>query len=224
MISKLNNLPNKYLFYFGLFFVLIFISLSYWQYTSYLEERELSAQILYPENPTEVIVSEINTSNEFSLITTQEKLQTVKTWLLRSRVNNGVSGYHVITVYRNDMNEHILINRGWVPLSADVDNYNFSTEHSFTGMLYRYDEIPRFGQDDIPESEYIFRIDKIFLQNEIGLILPNYYLQLSQNCGSEIICIDTLEKYRAPHLGYAFQWLFFAICLAVVILRKNKLI
>jgi len=124
MISKLNNLPNKYLFYFGLFFVLIFISLSYWQYTSYLEEKELSAQILYPENPTEVIISQINTSNEFSLITTQEKLQTVKTWLLRSRVNNGVSGYHVITIYRNDMNEHMLINRGWVPLSADVDNYN----------------------------------------------------------------------------------------------------
>ena len=112
MISKLNNLPNKYLFYFGLFFVLIFISLSYWQYTSYLEERELSAQILYPENPTEVIVSEINTSNEFSLITTQEKLHFVKSWLLRSRVNNGVSGYHVITIFKNDMNEHLLINRG----------------------------------------------------------------------------------------------------------------
>lgn len=224
MISKLNNLPNKYLFYFGLIFVLIFISLSYWQYTSYLEKRELSAQISYPEIPTEVIISQINTSNEFSLITTQEKLQTVKTWLLRSRVNNGVSGYHVITIYRNDMNEHVLINRGWVPLSADVDNYNSSTEQSFTGMLYRYDEIPRFGQDDISESEYIFRIDKIFLQNEIGLILPNYYLQLSQNCGSEITCIDTLDQYRAPHLGYAFQWLFFAMCLTVVILRKNKLI
>jgi cytochrome oxidase assembly protein ShyY1 len=224
MLSRLNNLPNKYLFYFGLIFVLIFISLSYWQFTSYLEERELSAQISYPQEPTEVLISQINTSNEFSLITTQGKLQFVKSWLLRSRVNNGVSGYHVITIFINDMNEHVLINRGWVPLSADVDNYNLDTEESFTGMLYTYDEIPRFGQDDTTGSEYIFRIDKIFLQNETEIILPNYYLQLSQNCGFEITCIDTLDQYQAPHLGYAFQWIFFALCLAVVVLRKNKLI
>lgn len=224
MLSRLNNLPNKYLFYFGLIFVLIFLSLSYWQFTSYLEEKELSTQISYSQEPTEVLMSQINTSNEFSLITTQEKLHFVKSWLLRSRVNNGVSGYHVITIFKNDMNEHLLINRGWVALSADVDNYNFDTERSFTGMLYTYDEIPRFGQEDIPGSEYILRIDKIFLQNETEIILPNYYLQLSQNCGNDITCIDTLEQYQAPHLGYAFQWIFFAICLAVVVLRKNKLI
>jgi surfeit locus 1 family protein len=224
MLSRLNNLPNKYLFYFGLIFILIFISLSYWQFTSYLEEKELSTQISYSQEPTEVLMSQINNSNEFSLITTQEKLHFVKSWLLRSRVNNGVSGYHVITIFKNDINEHILINRGWVALSADVDNYNFDTESSFTGMLYTYDEIPRFGQEDISGSEYIFRIDKIFLQNETEVILPNYYLQLSQNCGNDITCIDTLEQYQAPHLGYAFQWIFFAICLAVVVLRKNKLI
>jgi len=224
MLNRLNNLPNKYLFYFGLIFVFIFLLLSYWQFTSYLEERELSAQISYPQEPTEVLISQINISNEFSLITTQAKLQFVKSWLLRSRVNNGVSGYHVISIFKNDMNEHILINRGWVPLSADVDNYNFDTERSFTGMLYKYDEIPRFGQEDIPESKYIFRIDKIFLQNETEIILPNYYLQLSQKCGNDITCIDTLEQYQSPHLGYAFQWIFFAICLAVVVLRKNKLI
>jgi len=224
MLSRLNNLPNKYLFYFGVIFVLIFISLSYWQFTSYLEEKKLSAQISYPQEPTEVLISQINTSNEFSLITTQERLKFVNSWLLRSRVNNGMSGYHVISIFKNDMNEHILINRGWVPLSADVDNYNFDTERSFTGTLYKYDEIPRFGQEDIPGSEYIFRIDKIFLQNETKIILPNYYLQLSQKCGNDITCIDTLEQYQAPHLGYAFQWIFFAICLAVVVLRKNKLI
>ena len=224
MLSRLNNLPNKYLFYFGLIFVLIFISLSYWQFTSYLEEKKLSAQISYLQEPTEVLISQINTSNEFSLITTQERLKFVKSWLLRSRVNNGVNGYHVITIFKNDMNEHILINRGWVPLSSDVDNYNFDTERAFTGMLYKYDEIPRFGQEDIPGSEYIFRIDKIFLQNETEIILPNYYLQLSQKCGNDITCIDTLEQYQAPHLGYAFQWIFFAICLAAVVLMKNKLI
>jgi len=224
MLSRLNNLPNKYLFYFGLIFVLIFISLSYWQFTSYLEEKKLSAQISYPQEPTEVLISQINTSNEFSLITTQERLKFVNSWLLRSRVNNGMSGYHVISIFKNDMNEHILINRGWVPLSADVDNYNFDTERAFTGILYKYDEIPRFGQEDIPGSEYIFRIDKIFLQNETKIILPNYYLQLSQKCGNDITCIDTLEQYQAPHLGYAFQWIFFAICLAAVVLRKNKLI
>ena len=139
MLSRLNNLPNKYLFYFGLIFVFIFISLSYWQFTSYLEEKKLSAQISYPQEPTEVLISQINTSNEFSLITTQERLKFVNSWLLRSRVNNGMSGYHVISIFKNDMDEHILINRGWVPLSADVDNYTLNPTNTLASLTKTVD-------------------------------------------------------------------------------------
>jgi len=81
-----------------------------------------------------------------------------------------------------------------------------------------------FGQDDIVSSEYLFRIDKVFLEESTGKNLPKYYLTLTENCGINIECVDITEPYNAPHLSYAFQWLFFAFCLSIVILRKNKLI
>ena len=38
-MEKLNNLPHKFLFYVGFFIVLIFLSLSYWQFTSFQDDK-----------------------------------------------------------------------------------------------------------------------------------------------------------------------------------------
>jgi cytochrome oxidase assembly protein ShyY1 len=80
------------------------------------------------------------------------------------------------------------------------------------------------GQDDIPNSNYLFRIDNLFIENEKNINLQNFYITLTEECGNNIECINLTEPYDAPHLSYAFQWLFFALCLTIVILRKNKLI
>ena len=60
--------------------------------------------------------------------------------------------------------------------------------------------------------------------DEKNIALQKYYMTLTEACGINIECINITEPYEAPHLSYAFQWLFFAICLSIVILRKNKLI
>ena len=66
--------------------------------------------------------------------------------------------------------------------------------------------------------------DKLFIEDEKNITLQKYYMTLTEECGINIECINLTEPYDAPHLSYAFQWLFFAICLSIVILRKNKLI
>ena len=38
-MEKLNKIPHKFLFYFGFFIVLIFLSLSYWQFTSFQNDK-----------------------------------------------------------------------------------------------------------------------------------------------------------------------------------------
>jgi cytochrome oxidase assembly protein ShyY1 len=224
MISKLRNLPNKYLFYVGILFVVIFISLAYWQFDRYLEDQELTDRMYYSDIISEPNLSEVNNISVYAIVKIQENLTPVKSWLLRSRVNNGLSGFHIITIYKNDKDEHLLINRGWVPLAAELLNYEYNSNKLFTGKLYEYDQKPTIGQDDVIASNFIFRIDKNFLENEIGVKLPDYYLQLTIDCGVDIVCINPTEKYQAPHLGYTFQWLFFALCLTIVIARKNKLI
>ena len=169
-------------------------------------------------------IDNIKNLDEYSMVVISDNLIPVRSWLLRSRVNNGSSGYHFITVYLNQSKDYILVNNGWVPLSisfTDLINLDIST---LTGRVYEYDEKPRIGQDDIPGSDFLFRIDKNFIESELGLNLPKYYVQLTDNCGAQITCISYEEGYVAPHLGYTFQWLFFALCLSVVVLKKNKII
>ena len=77
---------------------------------------------------------------------------------------------------------------------------------------------------DRPDSEYLFRIDKDFIESETNVMLPNKYIVLIDSCGSGGECINLEEPYDAPHLSYAFQWAFFAICLSIVVLRRINLI
>ena len=96
-------------------------------------------------------------------------------------------------------------------------------DYKYIGKLMTYDT-QTIGQDDVSQSNYLFRIDKLFIEDEKNITLQKYYMTLTEECGINIECINLTEPYDAPHLSYAFQWLFFAICLSIVILRKNKLI
>ena len=164
--------------------------------------------------------------SQFSKVNIADKydITFIKSWYLRSRVHNGESGYHLVNLYSiNSTNNYFIVKSGWVPLDKNASRTFSYEEPSFTGRLMEYD-IQGIGQDDIPGSEYLFRIDKLFIENEYQIILPNYYLVLTESCGSGVECINLEKPYDAPHLSYAFQWLFFAITFSVVILRKNKLI
>ena len=147
----------------------------------------------------------------------------VRTWYLRSRVHNGENGYHLVSLYRTNLEEYFLINNGWVPLNKNADKTFLYKNPNFKGRLLSYD-IQGVGQDDIPDSEYLFRIDKSFIESETGVVLPEFYIVLIDDCGSGVECVNLEEPYDAPHLSYAFQWAFFALCLTIVVLRRNNLI
>ena len=152
-----------------------------------------------------------------------ENIELVRTWYLRSRVHNGENGYHLVSLYRTNLEEYFLINNGWVPLNKNADKTFLYKNPNFKGRLLSYD-IQGVGQDDIPDSDYLFRIDKSFIESETGVVLPEFYIVLIDDCGSGVECINLEEPYDAPHLSYAFQWAFFALCLTIVVLRKNNLI
>ena len=80
------------------------------------------------------------------------------------------------------------------------------------------------GQDDSKGSEYIFRIDKNFIESDQSTNLSDKYVHLTSNCGVGIECAPLNTGYEPPHMSYSIQWLFFALCLSIVILRKNKLL
>ncbi len=222
-MDKLRRLPYKFLFYFGITVVFIFLGLSYWQLNSYREDKSNLESLLDNSNKYVIELSEVNNYKQFDTITIYESLAIEKTWFLRSRVLNGQSGYNLINLVTNNNGNTLIVNRGWVPIESTIDQFVEQKYSDYTGKLLFYNE-QTVGQDDIVGSDFLFRIDKSFIEREMNVKLPEYYLVLTENCGLKIECIDITQPYDAPHLSYSFQWLFFAICLTIVIFRKNKLI
>ena len=222
-MGKLTELPFKILFYLGFLIVIIFIGLSYWQLSSHYEDQNNLEIISQYDNLLDLSISEINNNSEFQYIKIDDSVSIVHSWLLRSRVHNGQNGYNRIDLVVDSYNNYLLVNRGWVPLDFDINSINKLEDLKYIGKLMPYGT-QSIGQDDIPKSNFLFRIDKLFIESEKNIPLPKFYLTLTEECGTNIECINLSEPYDAPHLSYAFQWLFFAICLSIVILRKNKLI
>jgi cytochrome oxidase assembly protein ShyY1 len=222
-LDKLRSLPYKFLFYFGITVVFIFLGLSYWQLNSYREDKSNLESLLDNSNRYIIELSEVNNYKQFDTITIYESLTIEKTWFLRSRVLNGQSGYNLIHLVTNSAGNSLIVNRGWVPIESTIDQFVEQKYSDYTGKLLYYNE-QTIGQDDIVGSDFLFRIEKTFIESEMNVKLPEYYLVLTENCGLKIECIDITQPYDAPHLSYSFQWLFFAICLTIVIFRKNKLI
>ena len=230
LIDKIKQLPHKNLFYLGFLVVLVFIGLSYWQLTRHQQDKLIIDSIDSKDYINEISVSDLYNLNykfeEFTKIQLTENIENielVRTWYLRSRVHNGENGYHLVRLYKTNLDEYFLINNGWVPLNKNVDKTFLYKNPIFRGRLLNYD-IQGVGQDDISDSEYLFRIDKSFIESETGVNLPEFYIVLIDDCGSGVECANLEEPYDAPHLSYAFQWAFFALCLTIVVLRRNNLI
>ena len=222
-MGKLEKLPFKVLFYLGFIIVIIFLGLSYWQISSHYDDANNLESLTQYENLLEVSISDVNNLSEFQYIQIDETTSLLDTWLLRSRVHNGKNGYNRIDLISDNYSNYMIVNRGWVPLDFNLDSIDKFEDIKYIGKLMTYDT-QTIGQDDISQSNYLFRVDKLFIENEKNIALQKYYITLTEECGNNIECINLTEPYDAPHLSYAFQWLFFAICLSIVILRKNKLI
>jgi len=222
-LDKLKSLPFKILFYLGFVVVIVFLGLAYWQLTSHYDDTNKLESLNEYEILLKVSISDINNLSEFQYIQIDDNISLIDTWLLRSRVHNGQNGYNRIDLISDSFKNYMVVNRGWVPLDFDLDSINKFEDVKYIGKLMNYDT-QTVGQDDIPNSNYLFRIDNLFIENEKNINLQNFYITLTEECGNNIECINLTEPYDAPHLSYAFQWLFFALCLTIVILRKNKLI
>ena len=222
-MGKLKSLPFKILFYLGFVVVIVFLGLAYWQLTSHYDDTNNLESLNEYEVLLKVSISDINNLSEFQYIQIDDNISLIDTWLLRSRVHKGQNGYNRIDLISDSFENYMVINRGWVPLDFDLDSINKFEDLNYIGKLMNYDT-QTIGQDDIPNSNYLFRIDNLFIENEKNINLQNFYITLTEDCGKNIECINLTEPYDAPHLSYAFQWLFFALCLTIVILRKNNLI
>ena len=162
-MDKLRKLPFKVLFYLGFLIVIIFLGLSYWQLSSHYVDTNNLEKITKYENILEVSISDINSLSEYQYIQIDADISLLHTWLLRSKVHNGQNGYNRIDLISDSYSNYMIVNRGWVPLDFDLDSIDKYEQFKYIGKLMSYNT-QTIGQDDIPQSDYLFRIDKSFTE------------------------------------------------------------
>jgi surfeit locus 1 family protein len=136
--------------------------------------------------------------------------------LIRSQVELGQAGFHVITPLVIDGVSAVLVNRGWVPLVMDtppVEALPTPGVQEIEGWVRLTQTRPALGREDPPGHLDVFNrvdIDRIGQQTPYDLA-PVYLVAMGER-GSDIPIVLNPPDFsdQGPHLGYAIQWFGFA--------------
>jgi len=136
--------------------------------------------------------------------------------LIRSQVELGQAGFHVITPLVEDDGWTVLVNRGWVPLSMDtppVGPRPPSGRQVVEGWVQLSQSRPAFGPEDRTGEEQVFnRVDIGLIGEQMPHDLASVYVVAMGESGEELpITVDPPDfTNEGPHLAYAIQWFGFA--------------
>ena len=136
--------------------------------------------------------------------------------LIRSQVELGQAGFHVITPLVEDDGSTVLVNRGWVPLSMDtppVGPRPPSGRQVVEGWVQLSQSRPAFGPEDRSGQEQVFnRVDIGLIGEQMSHDLASVYVVAMGERGEQLpITVDAPDfTNEGPHLAYAIQWFGFA--------------
>lgn len=137
--------------------------------------------------------------------------------LIRSQVELGTAGFHVITPLLTGDDEAVLVNRGWVPLTMDsppiFDAVPPSGLVEIEGWVHLTETRPSLGAEE-PEGDLdVFnRVDIDRIGSQLPYDVAPVYLVLTGEDDQLPIEVDTPDfSDEGPHLAYAIQWFGFAM-------------
>lgn len=201
-----------------------FIRLGFWQLDR-LEERQamnsvgeerLSAAPVELGQLLEEVGADIQ-SLQYRRVTVSGEFDAAEEVLIRSQVELGQAGFHVITPLRREDGPAVLVNRGWVPLGMDSPPVTASPEpgvRRVEGWIQLSRDRPSFGPEDPPGDLDVFsRVDLARIGEQVAYELAPFYLVAMGEGTEELpIRVDPPDfSDQGPHLGYAIQWFGFAL-------------
>ena len=197
----------------------LFIYLAFWQ----LDRREarITENILASSNLAmpvvgieEALTWDPSAESEYRRVEIDGQWRTSEEVLIRSQVNLGVAGFHVITPY-DFGGGAVLVNRGWVPLNMDSTPVDAAPlDGPITGWLRMTQERRWLGPEDPPGvADVLSRVDIDRIQQQVGVPLAPFYLVQEVEDGGQLpVPIDLPEfEDEGPHLAYAIQWFGFTV-------------
>lgn len=199
----------------------VFVRLGIWQLDR-LEQRQIrnavGEQRLSAE-PVDLgdLLDEGNLESiEYRNVLTDGEFDPSEEVLIRSQVELGQAGFHVITPLVADDGSAVLVNRGWVPLNMDTPPVAASPDpgpQTIEGWVHLTQTRPPLGAEEPPGEIEVFNrvdIDRIGEQMPYDLA-PVYVVVMGEGRDDFPVAADPPDfSNEGPHLAYAIQWFGFA--------------
>ncbi len=210
---------------FTALFLPVLISLGFWQLSRAKEKETLQQSWLDEQAQPAVHYRELlDVEHTYRRVYLQGQYDSEHHWLVENKILAGKLGYNVVSPFKSDLGDWLLVNRGWVAASAyREDDPSVTTPAQkirLTGTLIKPSD-SRFIEH---KPELMANWPHRLLEIDFPLMTE----QLQQNLEHKLILIDAdspgamsvqwqpVNMSAEKHRGYALQW--FAMAFALLVL------
>ena len=211
------KLKRAYLFHlFVVIFVTIFCALGTWQLYRLQWKLELISEITFGLDSSPIEYSNSIKKN-YQRVSTKGKFNFDKQIYLYSLNDNGKPGYDVITPFRTNKNENVLVNRGWIKKELKnnpIINKNIEDEQKIIGLLRKIYKPNIFKPDNDLKNNIWFSINLEDLKVNSGERFNEFVIFLEDNQAKTPIPRKISIDVPNNHLKYAITW--YAISISII--------
>jgi cytochrome oxidase assembly protein ShyY1 len=214
---------------FLLILIYLFIRLSNWQFDRYDQRviRNESTNVALSLAPKKIdSVSQMSDLKQWEKIELTGSYLSDQSKLVRKQYLENNLGFWVITPFKIQNGDNILVNRGWIPIGSSASS-NQSIPLAPVGTVNLEGYLQSFNESitqpkDLPLNQ-VNTIDYKYFESAIA---NNFYIQLAKSSpmDNQVALIPLPELSNGPHFSYAIQWILFALLLPIgwYVLLKNE--
>lgn len=207
----------------------LFVRLSNWQFDRY-DQRVLRNEST--NAALSLAPKKIESIEQLSNLVQWEKIEVTGNYLndqsklVRKQYLEDSLGFWVLTPFKIQSGENILVNRGWIPIGTSAST-NLMIPLAPSGTINLNGYLQPFANSinqpkDLPLNQ-VNTIDYKYFNVDVA---NNFYLQLTMSSpmDNEVRIISLPKLTNGPHLSYAIQWILFALLLPIgwYVLLKNE--
>ena len=211
------KLKRAYLFQlFVIIFVTIFCALGTWQLYRLQWKLELISEITFGLDSSPIEYSNSIKKN-YQRVSAKGKFNFDKQIYLYSLNDNGKPGYDVITPFRTNKNENVLVNRGWIKKefkNNPIINKNIEDEQKIIGLLRKIYKPNIFKPNNDLRNNIWFSINLEDLKVTSGERFNEFVIFLEDNQAKTPIPRKISIDVPNNHLKYAITW--YAISISII--------
>jgi surfeit locus 1 family protein len=218
---------------FVLVIVVLFVFFGFWQLGRHFDRVDGNSMAEERANPPALAVADITVEEdpaelELQLVEGRGEYLEDQVVQVANRTQGGVAGRYVVGLFQLDDGRRLLVNRGFVPLTGNI-NVDPAPEGptEVRGWLRLSVTKGWLGPTDPGEGEVVPRLDIDAIEGRLDRPVEDVWLQLADDDTGETRFPDPVPLPpldAGPHLGYMGQWFIFALLgsgFYVVLLRRN---